>query len=181
MTHTPQSGFTPRSGHDIAKVGVDIRRAPQEQNPRGFTLLIAVILSSVALALALALIDIAYKQVTLALTAKQSQYAFAAADSALECALYYDQKLDAFNHASALGSGSITCGALPISNYTTVVVSNLRTTSFSVACADVANGVSARVTVLKESDADTAIYANGYNNCNVNDTRRIERGLRVTY
>ncbi len=62
-------------------------------NNRGFTLLIAVIFMSVMLSLGLALGSLAYKQEILASSAIQSQYAFYAADSALECALYADQQL----------------------------------------------------------------------------------------
>lgn len=146
---------------------------------RGFTLLVAIILASVALALALALLDISYKQVTLALTAKQSQYAFANADSGLECALYWDLKQDAFNYTTPLAAGSITCSGLAITGYSTSQAGGIRTTSFTVPCA--VSGVSASVTVRKQSDATTAIYSNGYNACDVNDARRIERGLKATF
>jgi Tfp pilus assembly protein PilX len=63
---------------------------------RGFTLLIAVIFMSVMLAFGLALGSLAYKQQVLASSAIQSQYAFYAADAALECALYADQRENLF-------------------------------------------------------------------------------------
>ncbi|MHB1163408.1 MAG: pilus assembly PilX family protein [Minisyncoccota bacterium] len=59
---------------------------------RGFALLIAIIFMSVMLTFGLALGSLAYKQQTLASAAVESQYAFYAADAALECALYYDQQ-----------------------------------------------------------------------------------------
>jgi Tfp pilus assembly protein PilX len=59
---------------------------------RGFTLLIAVIFMTVMLSFGLALGSLGYKQITLASTATQSQYAFYAADAGLECALYADQQ-----------------------------------------------------------------------------------------
>ncbi len=59
---------------------------------RGFSLLVAVIFMSVMLAFGIALGSLAYKQVTLASTATESQYAFYAADGALECILEYDQQ-----------------------------------------------------------------------------------------
>ncbi len=58
----------------------------------GFALLIAVIFMSVMLSLGLALGSLAYKQQVLASSATESQYAFYAADAALECALYADQQ-----------------------------------------------------------------------------------------
>ncbi len=63
---------------------------------RGFALLVAVVFMSVMLAFGLALASLAYKQQVLASSAIQSQYAFYAADAALECALYYDQELNYF-------------------------------------------------------------------------------------
>lgn len=58
---------------------------------RGFALLIAVIFTSVMLSFGLALGSLGYKQQVLASSATESQYAFYAADAALECALYADQ------------------------------------------------------------------------------------------
>jgi len=146
-------------------------------SPRGFTLLIAVVLASVTLSLALALLDVAYKQVTLAFAAKHSHYAFAAADTALECALYYDQKLDRFNYS--LASGTVICGG----NTVTVTFDNTvtpRRRDFTLPCAG-GVGQSAVVRIYKQSDATTQIYANGYNSCSTTDTRRVERGLYISY
>ncbi len=50
---------------------------------RGFALIIAIILTSVVLTMAEALLDVAYKQVLLSSAAKNSQYAFYNADSGL--------------------------------------------------------------------------------------------------
>ena len=85
---------------------------------RGFTLLIAVIFMSVMLAFGLALGSLAYKQQVLASSAIESQYAFYAADAALECALYADQQQNLFAYAP-IGSPapSMTCdGASPLSS-----------------------------------------------------------------
>lgn len=66
---------------------------------RGFTLLISVIFMSVMLSFGLTLGALGYKQQILASSAIESQYAFYAADAALECALYADQRQDAFAYA----------------------------------------------------------------------------------
>ncbi len=156
--------------------------APQ----RGFTLLIAVIISSVSLALALAMLDISYKQVTLALTGKQSQYAFANADSALECALYWDQKQDAFNYSAPVASG-VACATGAVTNYSTTGTAVINSVTyhiatFTVPCdTGIAGQINATVSIYKSSVADTYIYANGYNVCNQSDQRRIERGLTAHY
>jgi Tfp pilus assembly protein PilX len=86
-----------------------------QKRERGFTLLIAVIFMSVMLSFGLALGALAYKQQVLASSAIESQYAFYAADAALECALYEDQQLSRFTYnasepASIPGNApSMTC------------------------------------------------------------------------
>jgi hypothetical protein len=59
---------------------------------KGFALLVSIIFMSVMLSIGLALGSLAYKQQVLASSAVESQYAFYAADTALECALYSDQQ-----------------------------------------------------------------------------------------
>ncbi|HEY4488115.1 MAG TPA: hypothetical protein VJB97_01185 [Candidatus Paceibacterota bacterium] len=152
---------------------------------RGFALLIATVLSSIALAVGLAVTDVVYRQVVLSSAAKQSQYAFYAADSALECALYFDQQEGTFAYqASPPEDVSISCaasgGAVPVS----FVVSEpsadtLRFSSdwFSAS----APPACARLTVLKESTGAADIFAEGANTCDLSSTRAIERGVRVNY
>ncbi len=67
---------------------------------RGFALLIAVIFMTVVLSFGLALTSLGYKQEVLASTAIESQYAFYAADAALECALYADQQQANYTYAT---------------------------------------------------------------------------------
>lgn len=150
---------------------------------KGFTLLIAVILTSVLLSVGLALLDVAYKQVVLSSTAKQSQTAFYAADSALECALYWDQQEGAFAYGSPSSSVSCTGVSFPV---TASISNNVQKATFSVSCSG--GGTSAVVEVYKASGGATCsngktscIYANGYNTCDTTNPRRIERGLKVVY
>ena len=63
-----------------------------KKTQQGFALLIAVIFMSVMLSFGLTLGSLGYKQQVLASSAIQSQYAFYAADAALECALYADKR-----------------------------------------------------------------------------------------
>lgn len=144
---------------------------------KGFTLLIAVVLASVSLAIGIALLDVALKQVILASSARQSQVAFYNADAALECALYWDQQQDAFNYSSPLST--ITCKNTSISVTSDNSVTPRRRT-ITIPCAG-AGTVAGSVIITKESDASTGIYATGYNTCDPDNPRRIERGLRATY
>jgi Tfp pilus assembly protein PilX len=159
-------------------------RFAESRAPRGFTLLIALIFTSVILAVGLALLDITYKQVILSATARQSQYAFYAADSAMECALYWDNKMDEFDYSSEpVGTqvGNITCEGQTFYFNGGAVSSGSRLTTFNVPCAAGGSSIQASVSVYKSSTGGTSIFANGFNTCTVTDPQRIERGLESTY
>lgn len=143
---------------------------------RGFALLIAVIFTAVMLALGTALASIGYKQQQLAGTAIQSQYAFYAADAALECTLYADQQQDYFDYIRYGGSSaavSVACDTSVPANYTTFTTSSYTTgaganwvTSGRVSLDN--NTRCADVTVYKYLSPDangktTYIYSQGYN------------------
>ncbi len=149
---------------------------------RGFTLLIAIVLSSVMLALALALMDVTYKQVLLASTAKQSQFAFYAADTGLECILYYDQRYDAFG-TNPNDISSVSCNGRTI-NFTSTG-SSPKYTTFVIPCAAPALPTTeyARVQIYKgePTGEPSRLYSTGYSSCDPNDGRRLERGVRVLY
>ncbi len=148
--------------------------------PRGFTLIIAVIVSSVVLSVGLTLLDITYKQITLASSATQSQYAFYNADTTLECVLYWDQQFGAFDFTTPLDAENITCNSIPVTNYSSYIpTAGNRRTEFSVPCAT--GGSLGYVTIDKTTTNQTIILANGFNNCDVGDPRRIERGLKAEY
>ncbi|HYF13007.1 MAG TPA: hypothetical protein VD928_01765 [Candidatus Paceibacterota bacterium] len=57
---------------------------------RGFTVFFAVLVSSLALAVGLAIYDLLIRELNLSQTATQSQYAIYAADTGIECAFYWD-------------------------------------------------------------------------------------------
>nr|AQQ75004.1 hypothetical protein [uncultured bacterium] len=61
---------------------------------RGFTILLAALVASLVLSLGISVFSIAQKQIVLAGTGRNSQYAFYAADAAAECALYWDVRKD---------------------------------------------------------------------------------------
>lgn len=151
------------------------------KQPKGVALLIAILLATVSLLLGISLLDIAYKQVVLASTAKNSYLSFYAADTALECALYWDQAVNEFAYSDSATSGTITCNNTSVT-YTASRsgsgASAVRISRFNMPCS---NSTTAAVTVYKYASASTTIYANGYNNCSTTDGRRIERSLRASY
>ncbi len=153
----------------------------------GFVLLVAVIFMSVMLSFGLALGSFSYKQQVLASSAIQSQYAFYAADAALECALYFDQQKSPslFAHPPSAPSSApdIICdNDVPISKSFKYysdrwVVVNRLSLDNGTRCAD--------VTVYK-SASDTYLFSQGYNvSCATvgapSGARFSSRGLQVSY
>lgn len=162
-------------------------------NNRGFALLIAVIFMSVMLSFGLALGALGYKQQVLASTAIESQYAFYATDTALECTLYADQQQDIFSpfpSGTPASAPTITCdNAAPIStstvSYTAAqwVIKERFSLDSDKRCAD--------VTIYKYSEplsngATTYIFSQGYNvPCSVvsspGTSRFVSRGESAHY
>jgi len=163
----------------------------------GFVLSFAVLISGVLLSIGLAIFTITLKELILSSTGRESQFAFYAADSGGECALYWDIRHAGFGISvfatssdSVLvpnGSGvmcnsedisDITTGWDPGSGWaTTDVTGTTATTVFDI---EFNNGSCATVKVIKDNGA-TRIDSRGYNTCDLSSTRRVERGLRITY
>ncbi len=91
---------------------------PIHQSPksgeRGFTLLLAALVSSIVLALGASIFALAQKEVTLSSIGRDSQFAFYAADAAAECALYWDFRFDYFA-TSTPPDVNPTCDGQPLS------------------------------------------------------------------
>ncbi|MFA6227247.1 MAG: hypothetical protein WC631_02130 [Candidatus Paceibacterota bacterium] len=65
-------------------------------NKTGFAMLFAVLTASLLLTIGISIFSISFKELTISTAARESQIAFYAADSARECALYWDVKKGAF-------------------------------------------------------------------------------------
>jgi Tfp pilus assembly protein PilX len=152
---------------------------------RGFALLIAVVLSAVAAAITVSLTTLAYKSLLLSSAARESQYAFYAADSALECALYNDNGSHAaFPYSASPGNVSINCAGTNVtlagSSY------DSHTTEYQSAWFAINGTDCARITVYKgdSSTLGTQLYSDGANvTCGAitTDPRTVERGLEASY
>ncbi len=149
-------------------------------NPRGFTLLISMIFTSVVLSVGLALMDVAYKQAVLVAASRQSEYAFYNADSAMECALEQDQVFDTFDYSSGATSGTFMCEGQTVT-YTNPLTSPTRTATFSIPCTG--GGSNASTTVYKKASGavTTTFYTDGFNDCDPTNIQRLERGLQAKY
>ena len=71
---------------------------------KGFTVIYAVLISSLLLSIGLGIYSISIRDFILASSASESQKAIFAADSGIECALYWDYQFEAFPTSTAITS-----------------------------------------------------------------------------
>jgi len=164
---------------------------------RGFTLLIAALVSSIVLALASAIFSIAQKQVILASLSQQSQYAFYAADTMAECALYWDTRYGYFAPTTPSGAAlpyPPTCDGQSIALATALVGQSYPYTITYPQIPQVNLGggkYCAQLTVTQTQDNSTVpatirtnIHADGFNvSCGTIGTSRtaLERSVELNY
>jgi len=176
---------------------------------RGMTLFIAVVIMGILLFISFAVVNITIKGTLFASSGRDSQYAFYAANAGLECTLYWDSKYitdyDAdmnpiYGSAFATSTAStITCATQTISTDSQTVPTNPPQFSLiggggdakqtSIFYFDMNQGSNpvlycAIVTVKKYytgPDLITYIKSRGYNTCDTSNSRRVERGIEVTY
>lgn len=176
-------------------------------NPRGFTIFFAVLVSSLALAIGLAIYDLLIRELALSQTATQSQYAIYAADTGAECALYWDFNAPVLNGSpsvfatsSAPGnapppSAGVNCAGQDITDspvvgipWTTEIpprTPTSATTVFWVSLGVAQKDPCAEVTVEKVSvngdPPTTKIVSRGLNTCTSGALIQLERAIEVNY
>lgn len=148
---------------------------------RGFTLLIAVLISGILLSLGYAIFNIASKEITLSSSGRESQFAFYAADSGIECALYWDYQENAFSTTSPQQP---SCAGGAVDDYAVVFDSGtgVYTTTFDFSLDGSDASPCTDVTVTRTFDPTrTTVVSAGHNTCVITNPRRIERAIQVQY
>ncbi len=143
---------------------------------RGFTLLLAALFASIAIALGSEIFSIVTKDITLSSVGRDSQFAFYTADSAAECALYWDDRFADFSNPVL--AQPVVCGGLTatvVSNTLTISAGNTVATGSYTFQINVnpnppinPNGSCTQVTITKMQDPvtsviHTAIRSDGFN------------------
>jgi len=135
---------------------------------RGFTLLLAALVASIALSLGTSIYEIAQREVALSSIGRDSQFAFYAADTAAECALYWDNRFNYFSTSTPSTSASCDGQTLSISGRSnSYVPTSTMTFEISLFTDTISGGYCADVSVQKGIDQSTGavrtlITANGY-------------------
>ena len=144
---------------------------------KGFVLMIVLLLVSVVLVVGLGVFDIILGEITLSIAGRESQKSLYAADSGIECALYWDLKQRVFN----LPAYSINCANSSINGNMFA-----STTTFTL---KFQNNACAIVTVDKTkilmTPPLTTLTSRGYNtyniDCDSSSSKKVERAMRNSY
>jgi hypothetical protein len=173
---------------------------------KGYTLLFAVIVSAVVLSVGISILTISRKEFLLSSSARESTYAFYAADSGLECAAFHDmpENGDKFTNNNLAG---VKCAGMTVTSV--VNASGNKIFDFKLLNLnnpdDITDGPCVRVSVLKQNVTDPATgitvkkttidswgynkgWNSGVNTCGVGGTQgglsspdRVERSLKYIY
>lgn len=156
---------------------------------RGFTMFFAVLVSSLALAIGLAIYDLVTRELLLSTTTAQSQYAIYAADTGVECALYWDFKYNTSNSifptsTSDVGAQNATnayCNGNDVTvGRTMALTSTAATTSIVIQLSPFY--VTVQVSKFVSGGAlHTSIYSHGFNTQATTSASAVERELKVSY
>ncbi|MCK5588939.1 MAG: hypothetical protein KAI16_01360 [Candidatus Pacebacteria bacterium] len=171
----------------------------KKDTQRGFMILISIVVSSLLLSIGMFIATISLKELQLSISAKTTQQAFFAADTAIECALYQDIRVRQFkiNNTDAAAPTTILCNDETGINVLDLVVSESHggadwaISVFEGSLADdqtdpqdVANSPYVKIKVEKFKigtvDDKTTIEAWGHNRKAIN-IDVVERALKVEY
>ncbi len=157
------------------------------QNNKGYTLLFAVLVSSLVLAIGISILNVSKKEFLLASSARESVTAFYAADTGIECAAFHDDSArDRFSSSNY--SSGVDC----VGNHFNISLdSSILGTDVYTFDINLDNGSCAIVEVIKViyPVIATNIRSSGYNmgwnslnnRCETPSPRRVERVLYYSY
>lgn len=149
-----------------------------KKNQKGYAILFTVIIVSAISVIAAGISNAIYKQIVLSSLARDSQTAFYMADTASDCALLFDMEImNTITDFELLENYPWFCGGFnmnvnpEISGNYTIEPSGSDGSSLTPCY---------RVSTTKNGNS-TTIIANGYNICNKNNIRTVERQIKIVY
>lgn len=156
---------------------------------KGYTLLFAILVSSLVLAIGISILNINKKELLLTAGARDSSAAFYAADGGLECALYADNngafRTDSDQTAKLDSSCSVPHTTLTFPTGAPIFTFEARFGDTKTSCAV----IKVDKTPKPNGDPKTVITSNGYNTgwndttkrCNVSSPKKVERAIEYSY
>lgn len=177
-----------------------VKKEINNNGNNGIALFIAILTASIAFAIGTGVLNITLKQIKLSSIGEKSTQAFFAADTGLECVLYWDDirgsgapdsifatSTDSLPIPSA--GSDFECAGTDISNDWTIsstppISSTAATTTFTIKFG-LDSEPCARIIVAKYKDSlgnvRTKVDSRGLNSCDNSDSRRVERGIKMLY
>ena len=165
---------------------------------KGFALLIAVLVSSVVLAVGISMLNITLKEYLFSAIGRESEIAFYAADAGMECALYWDTSTQGGKFDLTAPAGNITCTGSTVA--TPAGGSSGSQKQFQFEWTSSGQTVCSKIGITKYYDPTnpvsmgtlgtcavgatcTQVEARGYNRpcAGLNSPRVVERALRASY
>ena len=165
-------------------------------NNKGYTLLFAILISSIVLTIGVSILNIARKELLLSSGAKESEIAIFEADNGFECAMYWNAQN---TFSTTTGNFSDFTSAIKCDGYDITVATDWQTgvSEFKlIQSSDEPGSLKrcAKVTVTKEYVSvpgisrriiQTTINSRGYNvgdtSCEGVNPKRVERALEYVY
>ncbi|MBI2087077.1 MAG: hypothetical protein HYT69_02815 [Candidatus Zambryskibacteria bacterium] len=148
---------------------------------KGFTLFIAIIVMGTLLLIATGIVSLAVRQSLISASGRESQEAFYAADTGIECALFWDIGSSLGVSAFSTTTGSTIFCNKDANNPTNQWVVGGSKVSVINRINFLPDSYCAIVTVTKDDDGSTEIESLGYNTCEAGNPRRVERAVRAIY
>lgn len=148
---------------------------------KGFTLFVAIIVMGTLLLIATGVVSLAVRQSLISASSRESQHAFYAADTGIECALFWDVKNPSGTSAFSTSTGSTIFCNKDVSNSDNQWVVGGSYTSVINRINFLPDPYCTIVTVTKGLDGSTKIESKGYNTCDLSNPRRVERAVRAIY
>ena len=150
-------------------------------NNKGFTIFIAIVVMGTLLLVATGLTTLSVRQALISASGRESHYAFYAADTGIECAIYWDVQNPGGQSAFSTSTGSVLFCNKDAQNPTNEWTVGGNTTSVINRINFLPDPYCAIVTVTKGVNGSTRIESLGYNTCDPSNPRRVERAVRATY
>lgn len=160
----------------------------------GYALLLSILISSIVLVIAIGLTGLIEKELVLTSSARDSQFAFYAADSGSECGLFWDFKHPGYDGTifrefegdnsptqEELDSNGAFCNNVNIVENWQIIQedSTSATTRFEV---PLSGDTCTIVDVAKtDSGVNTEIESRGQTRCGTTHPRRVERAIRLQF
>lgn len=152
----------------------------QKGKTKGFTLFLSLVIAGTLLLVATSITSLAVKQSSISVAGRDSQIAFYAADTGLECALYWGvRNPSGFTAFDETTSTTIDCNRDASNPGNQWQVGGSSVSSFDITF--LPEPYCAEVTVTKQGDGTTLVESSGYNTCDTSNPRRVQRAVRANY